>query len=115
MSDLSISWPGYKTDSVSEGDEKKLALKVAAPQSSKVLHAFGDEMTVLLSGADTGGRLAMCLDVTPPEGGPPLCHGLSACGAEPEASTRLADAQAERDGFRSVSDRSLIGPPLSWA
>lgn len=71
MTDLPISWPGYKTRSVSEAGADKSAVKIAAPEGSKVLHAFGDEMTVLLSGADTGGRLAMCLDVTPAGGGPP--------------------------------------------
>ena len=76
MSDLSISWPGYKTDSVSEEEVDRPAVKIAVPERSKVLHAFGDEMTVLLSGADTGGQLAMCLDVTPPGGGPPPHYHL---------------------------------------
>lgn len=71
MSNLSVSWPGYHTEAASGGEASEPALKVATPASSKVLHAFGDEMTVLLSGADTGGKLAMCLDVTPPGGGPP--------------------------------------------
>lgn len=71
MSDLSIPWPSYKSDSVSVEEVDSPAVKIATPETSKVLHAFGDEMTVLLSGADTGGRLAMCLDVTPAGGGPP--------------------------------------------
>lgn len=77
MTDLSIPWPGYHTNAASGGDAPKLAVKVASPASSKVLHAFGDEMTVLLSGADTGGRLAMCLDVTPPGEGPPPHYHLN--------------------------------------
>lgn len=77
MSELTVSWPGYKADSFAEGNAYELALKVAVPQSSKVLHAFGNEMTVLLSGADTGGKLAMCLDVTPPSGGPPPHYHLN--------------------------------------
>ncbi len=71
MRDLSISWPGYKKNEASGGNFNNGSLKVATVESSKVLRAFGDEMTVLLSGANTGGRLAMCLAVTPPGGGPP--------------------------------------------
>ena len=37
----------------------------------RVLRAFGDEITVLLSGDQTGGKYAMLLDVAPPGGGPP--------------------------------------------
>lgn len=45
------------------------------PADAKVLRAFGDEVTVLLSGAQTGGAFAMMQIVTPPGGGPPPhCH-----------------------------------------
>ncbi len=37
----------------------------------RVLRAFGDEITVLLSGEQTGGQLALGIAVTPPGGGPP--------------------------------------------
>jgi quercetin dioxygenase-like cupin family protein len=37
----------------------------------RVLRAFGDELTVLLSGEDTGGKYCMAIGVTPPGGGPP--------------------------------------------
>lgn len=36
-----------------------------------VLHAFGDEAHILISGDQTGGKYAMVLEVTPPGGGPP--------------------------------------------
>lgn len=36
-----------------------------------VLHAFGDEAHILISGDQTGGKYAMILEVTPPGGGPP--------------------------------------------
>ena len=41
-----------------------------------VLHAFGDQVTVKLSAAQTGGAFALCEDITPPGGGPPLHYHL---------------------------------------
>lgn len=76
MSDLSISWPGYQTNSVSEADAGKRALKIATPEASKLLRAFGDEIIVLLAGEDTGGQFTLWLGVTPPEGGPPPHYHL---------------------------------------
>lgn len=76
MSDLPISWPGYQEDAPSGGVANQATLTITPAGAGKVLHAFGDEVTVLLSGADTGGRLAMCLDVTPPQGGPPPHYHL---------------------------------------
>jgi quercetin dioxygenase-like cupin family protein len=37
----------------------------------KDLHAFGDVLSVMLGGDQTGGTLTVMLDVTPPGGGPP--------------------------------------------
>lgn len=45
--------------------------KVTLPGEGKVLTAFGDEVTVLLSGEQTGGAFTMAQLVTPPGGGPP--------------------------------------------
>jgi hypothetical protein len=39
------------------------------------LHAFGDVLSVLLGGEQTGGTLMVAFDVTPPGGGPPHVHG----------------------------------------
>ena len=44
---------------------------VVLPSGSKVMRAFGDEITVHLGGAETGGKYAMFMAVTPPGGGPP--------------------------------------------
>lgn len=44
---------------------------IARPGTGKVISAFGDEVTVLLSGAQTGGAFSMVQIVTPPGGGPP--------------------------------------------
>jgi mannose-6-phosphate isomerase-like protein (cupin superfamily) len=76
MLDLSISWPGNKDNPLPNGNGDKPVLTIATAESSKVLRAFGDELTVLLAGADTGGKLAMCLDVTPPQSGPPPHYHL---------------------------------------
>lgn len=77
MSELTVAWPGHKSSSPEEAAEPKLTVVINSTEESKVLHAFGDEMTVLLSGADTGGKIAMCLSVTPPESGPPPHHHLN--------------------------------------
>lgn len=39
--------------------------------TGRVLKAYGDEVVILLSGEQTGGRLVLFTDVTPPGGGPP--------------------------------------------
>lgn len=48
-----------------------LPIAIATPGTGKVLKALGDEVTVLLSGAQTGGAFSMARVVTPPGGGPP--------------------------------------------
>lgn len=77
MSELTVAWPGHKNNSQIETAETKAAVTIAKAEECKVLNAFGDEMTVLLSGADTGGNIAMCLSVTPPESGPPPHYHLN--------------------------------------
>ena len=37
-----------------------------------VYKAFGDEITILISGAESGGKFTMFVDLTQPGGGPPL-------------------------------------------
>ena len=44
---------------------------VVQPHEGAVLHAFGGAMRIVLGGAETGGRLAVGLETTPPGGGPP--------------------------------------------
>src|SRR5687768_3666424 len=44
---------------------------ITTPGSGKALSALGDEVTVLLSGEQTGGAFTMVQVVTPPGGGPP--------------------------------------------
>lgn len=45
---------------------------IVGPGEGQVLRAFGEEVTILLTGEQTGGRLTMWIEVTPPSGGPPL-------------------------------------------
>jgi mannose-6-phosphate isomerase-like protein (cupin superfamily) len=45
---------------------------VVQPSEGKELRAFGDVLSVCLSGEQTGGALAVMLDETPPDGGPPF-------------------------------------------
>ena len=51
--------------------QPSLPISFTLPGASKVLHALGDEVTVLLSGEQTGGTFTMVQVVTPPGGGPP--------------------------------------------
>lgn len=48
-----------------------LPISMTTPGSGKVFNALGDEVTVLLSGGQTGGTFTMVQVVTPPGGGPP--------------------------------------------
>ena len=50
---------------------KDIPIAITTPGSGKVFKALGDEVTVLLSGEQTGGAFAMAQIVTPPGGGPP--------------------------------------------
>jgi quercetin dioxygenase-like cupin family protein len=43
----------------------------------RVLHAFGEEITILLDGERTAGTLAMWTAITPPGGGPPPHYHLN--------------------------------------
>jgi len=44
---------------------------IASPKADQVLHAFGDQVSILLGGAETAGKFTLFLDVTPPGSGPP--------------------------------------------
>jgi len=44
---------------------------------TRVFHAFGEEVTVLLGGEQTAGKLTMWMEITPPGGGPPPHHHVS--------------------------------------
>jgi quercetin dioxygenase-like cupin family protein len=45
---------------------------IVQPGAGKDLRAFGDLMTVMLGGEQTGDQLSVLFGVTPPGGGPPL-------------------------------------------
>jgi quercetin dioxygenase-like cupin family protein len=51
-----------------------LAPAIVAPGQGRVLRAFGDEVTLHLTGEETGGKFAQFTVVTPPGGGPPPHH-----------------------------------------
>jgi quercetin dioxygenase-like cupin family protein len=44
---------------------------------TRVLRAFGEEVTILLGGEQTGGKLTMWTEVTPPGNGPPPHYHLN--------------------------------------
>jgi len=45
---------------------------VVQPGTGKELHAFGNTLTVMLSGEQTENQLSVMSEVTPPGGGPPM-------------------------------------------
>jgi quercetin dioxygenase-like cupin family protein len=44
---------------------------IVQPGTGKDLHAFGNVVSVMLGGDQTGGLISVMLDITPPGGGPP--------------------------------------------
>jgi quercetin dioxygenase-like cupin family protein len=46
------------------------------PGDCRVIHAFGTELTLLLSGEQTGNKFMLAVTVTPPGGGPPPHYHL---------------------------------------
>ncbi|HET9419370.1 MAG TPA: cupin domain-containing protein [Chthoniobacterales bacterium] len=44
---------------------------VVSQDEGRVLRAFGEEVTILLDGERTGGKLTAWTEITPPGGGPP--------------------------------------------
>jgi quercetin dioxygenase-like cupin family protein len=55
-------------------DQKDMSEKsgtIIRQKDARVLRAFGEEVTVLLDGEVTGGKLTMWTEMTPPGGGPP--------------------------------------------
>lgn len=51
--------------------EPELDPCIVFPGEGKTLHAFGEEVRVMLDGAKTGGAFTMWVEITPPGGGPP--------------------------------------------
>ena len=55
-------------------DQKTMSEKsgtIVRRDEARVLHAFGEEVTILLDGERTGGTLTMWTEITPPDVGPP--------------------------------------------
>ena len=50
---------------------------IVPPSGGQVIRAFGNEITIHLSAAETDGKYTLFTDVTPPGGGPPLHYHLN--------------------------------------
>jgi len=50
---------------------------VVRQNEGRVLHAFGEEVTIYLDGELTGGKLTLWTEITPPGGGPPPHYHLN--------------------------------------
>jgi len=50
---------------------------ILARGEGDTLHAFGEEVIVHLAGAQTGGKIALWTEITPPGGGPPPHYHLN--------------------------------------
>ena len=86
-------------------DEKNMSEKsgtIIRRDDARVLHAFGEEVTILLDGEGTGGKLTMWTEITPPRGGPPPHHHVN----EDEAFHVLEG----RVAFLSVGEWHEVGP-----
>lgn len=74
MSDQAIRWPGHRPDQSSPLDAaeaKKITPVVILPEAAQTLRAFGDEVSIHVGGAETGGKFTVFTCTTPPGGGPP--------------------------------------------
>lgn len=54
-----------------KSNDSNQSSSVTSPGQGKILHAFGEEVCFLLTGAETGGKLTMWQEIVPPGGGPP--------------------------------------------
>ena len=52
--------------------ERSLDPMIVQPGAGCDLHAFGNTLSVMLAGENTGGMLSVMVESTPPGGGPPL-------------------------------------------
>ena len=52
-------------------DMSRLSAMTIRPNEARVLRAFGEEVTIYLGGAETGGQFTSFVEITPPGGGPP--------------------------------------------
>jgi quercetin dioxygenase-like cupin family protein len=50
---------------------------IVRQSDARVLHAFGEKITILLDGERTAGKLTMWTEITPPGGGPPPHYHLN--------------------------------------
>lgn len=57
-------------------DIVELSSRVTPPSEVRTIRAFGDEIALHLSAADTGGQFSMWTNTTPPGGGPPPHYHL---------------------------------------
>jgi quercetin dioxygenase-like cupin family protein len=58
-------------------DQNSKSPVLRAPGEGRVLEAFGDVVTLHLTGEETGGKFTMWTEVTPPGGGPPPHYHLN--------------------------------------
>ncbi|MGO9244571.1 MAG: cupin domain-containing protein [Verrucomicrobiia bacterium] len=54
-----------------------LPVSIAHPGQGRVVHAFGEEAIFHLTGEQTGGKLTVWTNITPPGGGPPPHYHLN--------------------------------------
>jgi quercetin dioxygenase-like cupin family protein len=66
-----IHFPTLAPGAAAKRGQPTLAPVMVPPGTGQVLRAFGEEVTILLEGSQTGGQFTAFLEVTPPGGGPP--------------------------------------------
>jgi quercetin dioxygenase-like cupin family protein len=75
---------------------------ILARGEGDTLHAFGEEVIVHLAGAQTGGKIALWTEITPPGGGPPPHYHLN--------EDELLLVQQGKMGFLHDNQWHEVGP-----
>ena len=66
-----IHFPTIAPESMAQRGQPALPPAIVQHHQGRILHAFGEEVTVLLDGTQTGGAVTLFVETTPPGGGPP--------------------------------------------
>ena len=104
-------------------DEKNMSEKsgtIIRRDDARVLHAFGEEVTILLDGEGTGGKLTMWTEITPPGGAAYMprgvVHTFKNVGDQPSRMLiSITPSGVEKFFARCAEEFAKAGgPEMSW-
>jgi quercetin dioxygenase-like cupin family protein len=70
-------WASVLSESHEDAAMSAKSAAIVRENDARVLHAFGEKVTILLDGKRTDGKLTMWMEITPPGGGPPPHYHLN--------------------------------------